>query len=278
MRIITFIQKPNDAFNEAWERLKGLLRQCPHHGFSELHQLDTFYNSLNSNDQDALDSARGWQFFRQDASRRLTRSTWIVPNPLLSNYPLSVIRSDCFSSSPTLTPFDESDYYLKKADAFIAIDVETVSLFSNDYILLIPWVSLSFSRHFSTMIHYLNQTKEITYLEFKKISKLSNQRNLQSNMLLLMNPKMKFQKMSSFKELPRSVQHQRRVNPKIHDVIKKEVEKLLDTGLIYPISDSPWVSPIHCVPKKGGMTLSYEEKSLVPTDCYGWESLHRFIE
>nr|GEY99412.1 reverse transcriptase domain-containing protein [Tanacetum cinerariifolium] len=46
------------------------------------------------------------------------------------------------------------------------------------------------------------------------------------------------------------VQSQRRVNPKIHDVIKKEVKKLLDAGLIYPISDSPWVSPIHCVPKK----------------------------
>nr|GEY02994.1 hypothetical protein [Tanacetum cinerariifolium] len=39
-----------------------------------------------------------------------------------------------------------------------------------------------------------------------------------------------------------TVQHQRRVNPKIHDIIKKEVEKLLDAGLIYPISDSPWVS------------------------------------
>nr|GEV43888.1 reverse transcriptase domain-containing protein [Tanacetum cinerariifolium] len=47
-----------------------------------------------------------------------------------------------------------------------------------------------------------------------------------------------------------AVQHQRRVNPKIHDVIKKEVEKLLDAGLIYMIFDSPWVSPIHCVPKK----------------------------
>nr|GFB60131.1 reverse transcriptase domain-containing protein [Tanacetum cinerariifolium] len=46
------------------------------------------------------------------------------------------------------------------------------------------------------------------------------------------------------------VQSQRRVNPKIHDVIKKEVKKLLDAGLIYPISDSPWVSPDHCVLKK----------------------------
>ncbi|GJY20251.1 hypothetical protein Tco_0392817 [Tanacetum coccineum] len=69
-----------------------------------------------------------------------------------------------------------------------------------------------------------------------------------------------------------SVQHQRRVNPKIHDVIKKEVEKLLDAGLIYPILDSPWVSPVHCVPKKGGMTVvKNEENELVPTRLVtGW--------
>nr|GEZ93749.1 reverse transcriptase domain-containing protein [Tanacetum cinerariifolium]GEZ93761.1 reverse transcriptase domain-containing protein [Tanacetum cinerariifolium]GEZ93830.1 reverse transcriptase domain-containing protein [Tanacetum cinerariifolium] len=42
-----------------------------------------------------------------------------------------------------------------------------------------------------------------------------------------------------------AIQHQRRVNPKIHDVIKNEVLKLLDVGLIYPISDSPWVIPVH---------------------------------
>nr|GFB08499.1 reverse transcriptase domain-containing protein [Tanacetum cinerariifolium] len=52
----------------------------------------------------------------------------------------------------------------------------------------------------------------------------------------------------------------------IHDVIKKEVEKLLDAGLIYPISDSPWVSPIHCVPKKGGFTVvGNEENELILT-------------
>nr|GFC99922.1 reverse transcriptase domain-containing protein [Tanacetum cinerariifolium] len=68
------------------------------------------------------------------------------------------------------------------------------------------------------------------------------------------------------------VQSQRRVNPKIHDVIKKEVEKLLDAGLIYPISDSPWVSPIHCVPKKGGITvIKNDENELVPTRLVmGW--------
>nr|GFA85113.1 reverse transcriptase domain-containing protein [Tanacetum cinerariifolium] len=62
------------------------------------------------------------------------------------------------------------------------------------------------------------------------------------------------------------VQSQRSVNSKIHDVIKKEIEKLLDARLIYPISDSPWVSPVHCVPKKGGMTVIKNEKNkLVPT-------------
>ena len=63
-----------------------------------------------------------------------------------------------------------------------------------------------------------------------------------------------------------AVQSQRRVNPKIHEVIKQEVLKLLDAGLIYPISDSPWVSPIHCVPKKGGITVvTNEENELIPT-------------
>nr|GEV74007.1 DNA-directed DNA polymerase [Tanacetum cinerariifolium] len=62
------------------------------------------------------------------------------------------------------------------------------------------------------------------------------------------------------------VQHQIQVNTMIHDIIKKEVKKLLDAGLIYPISDSPWVSPVHCVPKKGGFTVfENEENELIPT-------------
>nr|GEZ04032.1 reverse transcriptase domain-containing protein [Tanacetum cinerariifolium] len=60
--IINFLQKPKETFNEAWERFKDLLRQCIHHGFFELHKLDTFYNALNPNDQDALDSAAGGNF------------------------------------------------------------------------------------------------------------------------------------------------------------------------------------------------------------------------
>nr|GEW62724.1 reverse transcriptase domain-containing protein [Tanacetum cinerariifolium] len=69
-----------------------------------------------------------------------------------------------------------------------------------------------------------------------------------------------------------AVQSQRRVNPKIHEVIKKEVIKLLDARMIYPISDSSWVSHIHCVPKKGGITvLENENNELIPTRLVtGW--------
>ncbi|GKB23453.1 hypothetical protein Tco_0862854 [Tanacetum coccineum] len=52
----------DESFSEAWDRFKDLLRACPHHGFSELHQLDTFYNALNVNDQDSLNSAAGGNF------------------------------------------------------------------------------------------------------------------------------------------------------------------------------------------------------------------------
>ncbi|GJV28299.1 reverse transcriptase domain-containing protein [Tanacetum coccineum] len=69
-----------------------------------------------------------------------------------------------------------------------------------------------------------------------------------------------------------TVQHQRRVNPKIHEVIKKEVIKLLDAVLIYPISDSLWVSPVHCIPKKGGITvIENDDNELIPTRLVtGW--------
>nr|GEY62426.1 reverse transcriptase domain-containing protein [Tanacetum cinerariifolium] len=63
-----------------------------------------------------------------------------------------------------------------------------------------------------------------------------------------------------------------KVNPKIHDVTKQEIIKLLEAGLIYPISDSPSVRPVHCVPKKGGFTVvENEDNELIPTRLFkGW--------
>nr|GEX84202.1 reverse transcriptase domain-containing protein [Tanacetum cinerariifolium] len=55
--ITNFQQRFDESFSEAWDRFKDLLRACPHYGFMELHQLDTFYNALNSKDQDSLNFA-----------------------------------------------------------------------------------------------------------------------------------------------------------------------------------------------------------------------------
>ncbi|KAM1262754.1 hypothetical protein ACFX2G_028456 [Malus domestica] len=58
---------------------------------------------------------------------------------------------------------------------------------------------------------------------------------------------------------------QRRLNPPMMEVVKKEIIKLLDCGVIYPISDSKWVSPVQCVPKKSGVTVvANAENELVP--------------
>nr|GFA96173.1 reverse transcriptase domain-containing protein [Tanacetum cinerariifolium]GFA96183.1 reverse transcriptase domain-containing protein [Tanacetum cinerariifolium] len=63
--ITNFQQRFDESFSEAWDRFKDLLRACPHHSFSKLHQLDTFYNALNSKDQDSLNSAAGGNFLEK---------------------------------------------------------------------------------------------------------------------------------------------------------------------------------------------------------------------
>ncbi|GJU04451.1 reverse transcriptase domain-containing protein [Tanacetum coccineum] len=65
--ISNFHQKFEEKFSEAWDCFKDLLRACPHHGFPQLHQLDTFYNGLNPSDQDSLNSAAGGNLLERSA-------------------------------------------------------------------------------------------------------------------------------------------------------------------------------------------------------------------
>ncbi|KAG9458841.1 hypothetical protein H6P81_003349 [Aristolochia fimbriata] len=69
-----------------------------------------------------------------------------------------------------------------------------------------------------------------------------------------------------------TIQPQRRLNPTLQEVVKKEVVKLLDAGIIYPILDNKWVSPVQVVPKKGGMTvIKNSDNELIPTRTMtGW--------
>ena len=61
------------------------------------------------------------------------------------------------------------------------------------------------------------------------------------------------------------IDHQWRLNPQMKEVVRKEILKLLEAGIIYPVADSQWVSHVHCVPKKGGITVVPNDKDeLIP--------------
>ncbi|GJS46193.1 reverse transcriptase domain-containing protein [Tanacetum coccineum] len=101
--ITRFQQRFDETFYEAWDRFNDLLRACPHHGFSELHQLDTFYNALNYNDQDSLNSAAGGNFLDKMPRDclRIIESKSKVRNSC--NKPV-VAKVNASSSTPGISP------------------------------------------------------------------------------------------------------------------------------------------------------------------------------
>nr|GEY65630.1 reverse transcriptase domain-containing protein [Tanacetum cinerariifolium] len=222
------------------------------------------------------------------------------------------------TTSPTLTPFGDSDFLLfEKADAFLGLEDDPDSPKFNPFyydpegdILMLEAIlnsdpSPSLPNHEKSVPSFKNELKAceakmikssvdeppelhvITAKELGDEEKSALIKVLKSHKRGIgwklsdiqgINPEFCTHKILMKEDYKPAVQHQRRVNPKIYDIIKKEVEKLLDAGLIYPISDSPWVSPVHCVPKKGGFTVvKNEENKLIPTRLVtGWREKTMF--
>nr|GEZ99630.1 reverse transcriptase domain-containing protein [Tanacetum cinerariifolium] len=410
----------NEFFSKAWDRFKDLLRACPHHGFVKLHQLDTFYNALNSKDQDLLNSAagayqapayqapapqtqgvskedflayvkandtvirnmkpQGQNMQNQltnltdlitkfvDSNSASTSSSGTIPSNTISN-PRSdrktiTIRSgmaECLaladlSASINLMPFSvwkrlsipdltptcmtleladrlishpvgvAEDVYVKvEVDAFLALEDDPTSpevdqsyLDSERDILLLeafliddPSLPPLNQGNYLPGVHkelkiceaksdkssideppkvelkdlpphlkyvFLESSDKLPIIIAKDLSMeektalitvlKSHKRAIAWKLFDIKgnDPEFCTHKIIMEEDFKPSIQHQRRVNPKIHDVIKQEVLKLLDAGLIYPIYGSPWVSPVHCVPKKGGFTVvENKENELILT-------------
>nr|GEY93677.1 reverse transcriptase domain-containing protein [Tanacetum cinerariifolium] len=101
--ITNFQQRFDETFSEAWNRFKDLLRKCPHHGFSELRQIDTFYNALTQSDQDSLNATAGGNLLNRTPRDALT----IIKNKLKvrtsRNKPIvSKVSTTTSSPSPSL--------------------------------------------------------------------------------------------------------------------------------------------------------------------------------
>ncbi|GKD38414.1 hypothetical protein Tco_1258621, partial [Tanacetum coccineum] len=226
------------------------------------------------------------------------------------------------TSSPTLTPFEDSDFLQEETDAFLAIEHDSISLKIDDFYydsegdirLLeefinddpsspLPPKELKFVEpktekssideppklELKDLLSHLkyaflegaDKLPVIIAKNIKEDEKVRLLRVLKSHKRAIawkisdikgIEPKFYTHKILMEDDSKPAIQHQRRVNSEIHEVIKKEVIKLFDSGLIYPISDSPWVSPIHCVPKKGSIiVIENEDNELIPTRLVtGW--------
>ncbi|GJQ90952.1 reverse transcriptase domain-containing protein [Tanacetum coccineum] len=193
------------------------------------------------------------------------------------------------TSSPTVTPFGDSDFLLEETDAFLAIEDEPISSEIDDSM----YDSEGDTLYLEELLSVVNSNPNLPSLpgndklpviiakNLKDEDKTTLIKVLKSHKHAIawkisdikrIDPHFCTHKILMEENAKPAVQNQKRVNPKIHEVIKQEVIKLLDAGLIYPISDSPWVSPVHCVPKKGGITVvTNDENELIPTRLVtGW--------
>ncbi|GJS53406.1 reverse transcriptase domain-containing protein [Tanacetum coccineum] len=202
------------------------------------------------------------------------------------------------TSSPSLTPFEEGDFILEEIKACLTNDSILSGIDDDDFdpegdLLLLEKllnddpssplppkelhveelkiVKSSIDDPPELELKYLPSHLEYAFLEGTDKLPVIIAKNLKEDEKGI-DPKFCTHKILMEDDSKLAIQHQRWVNPKIHEVIKKEVIKLLDAGLIYPISDSPWVSPVHYVPKKGGITVNEkEDNELIPTRLVtGW--------
>ncbi|GJU73030.1 hypothetical protein Tco_1264435 [Tanacetum coccineum] len=188
------------------------------------------------------------------------------------------------TSSPSLTPFEEGNFILEEIEACLTSDSIPPGIDDADFnpegdILLLekllnddPSSPLPLKElHFKELKIIKSSIDDPLELKLKDLPSHLEYAFLEGTdkLPIIIAKNLKDEEKA---RLLKAVQHQRRVNPKIHEVIKKEVIKLLDAGLIYPIYDSPWVSPVHCVPKKGGMTVvTNKDNELIPTRLVtGW--------
>ncbi|GJS25879.1 reverse transcriptase domain-containing protein [Tanacetum coccineum] len=170
------------------------------------------------------------------------------------------------SLSPSFTPFKDSDFLLEETDAFLSLDDSIPSgLELKDLPPHLEYAYLGGTSKLPVII-----AKDLKMEEKERVLKVlkSHKRAIAWKISDIrgIDPKFCTHKILMEYDFKPAIRHQRWVNPKIHEVIKVNVIKLLNAGLIYPIYDSPWVSPIHVVPKKGGMTvITNENNELIPT-------------
>nr|GEZ32323.1 reverse transcriptase domain-containing protein [Tanacetum cinerariifolium] len=154
--ISRFTQRFEETFGEAWERFKEMLRACPHHGFTELAQKDTFYNGLNDNDQDSLNAATGGNILSKTTREALQinenkskNQTFQVPNnPVQQGFSNEFLSYKKANDQMMRRPFPSlrGNRYILVAVDYFSKRVEAKALPTNDAHVVVKFLKSLFVR------------------------------------------------------------------------------------------------------------------------------------
>nr|GEX83834.1 reverse transcriptase domain-containing protein [Tanacetum cinerariifolium] len=265
-----------------------IINEAITYNFDQTSRYSANYNQMTANKIDVIDMA--CEEYSQEVLGFYDVTASGNPTP----YDDLIVST----TSLTLTPFGDSDFLLfKEADAFLALEDDPNSPKFNPFyfnpegdILLLEAILNSeplppFPNHEQYTPSF---KKELKVCEAKTVKSFVNEPP--EVKLKDLPPHLEYAFLEGDNKFPVIIakelgdeeksalikvlkSHKRAIAWKLSDI--QEVEKLLDAGLIYPISDSPWVSPVHCVPKKGGFTVvENDENELIPTRLVtGWRRL-----
>nr|GEW19215.1 reverse transcriptase domain-containing protein [Tanacetum cinerariifolium] len=214
---------------------------------NQITRYSSTYDDMSVNRIDIIDVAR------EDYAQEMLGFS----NNSLGGNPTPTFKPIISDSFPSLTPFEGSDFILEEIEAYLKDESISLEIDHADF-----KAKSSIEETLELDLKDLPSHLEYAYLE--GADKLP--------MIIAKDLKVDEKEALLKEDYKPAVQSQRRVNLKIHKVIKKEVIKLLDANMIYPISDSSWVSPIYYVPKKGGIiVVENENNELIPTRLVtGW--------
>ncbi|GJX88264.1 reverse transcriptase domain-containing protein [Tanacetum coccineum] len=208
--------------------------------------------------------------YAQEVLRFLDSSTSGNPTPL---DPIIA------SSSPTFTPFEGGDFILEEIETFLHTPDELSNLddgyYDTEGDILYPEKLLNEDPSLNLTPRKNDDLKQVGVTMTKPSIEEPPELELKD-----LPSHLEYSFLEGIDKLPVIISKELKDEEKVSllKVVKKEVIKLLDARLIYLISDSPWVSPVHCVPKKGGMTVvENEDNELIPTRCM-MAIFHEMIE
>ncbi|KAK1664811.1 hypothetical protein QYE76_052970 [Lolium multiflorum] len=280
-RIYNFWPHDGESIAQAWGRLKSLMLKCPIHELPGNVIIDNFYARLSFQDKTLLDTSCSGSFtrnkeeFKRDLLDRIQENTEGWENDKDRESDASNIVSHPNKSKQQHLENSESEAFRKERDELEEIfrrqpilkhdlpveDLGTTPPPKEDPVFDLKPLpdNLKYAHIDDKKIYPVIISSKLSEIEEERLLEILKKHRgaigYTLDDLKGISPSICQHAINMEEDAKPVVEHQRRLIPKMKEVVRNEVLKLLEAGIIYPIADSRWVSPVHCVPKKGGMTV-----------------------